>query len=269
MKFETIQKGMYVKALKKSINPESFREFLSYHRDAICPVTGKHSNGKEQFVVLDCWNFHPEDVEIVKCPSKFKEGMKVKAIRKTIMPESWNSFLQQHPDQIITVHFQQNDGAVMVKGGFAFASDDLVIMEEKMSESRIGRKKAITIRALAQDGACTDKLCEFITIVMKKDVRYAWEEIPPVLAQDVAKQLGYPEWLIDHEFISIKKDIVTDVKVTKDDLSYIVSVETNDGSYSVFRIHKDGSGFTKFWNISKDSGLKLTLDQELEERKRC
>jgi hypothetical protein len=265
LKIEDVRVGMLVRAIKKSINPETFDEFFEYKRDGIGMIKGigKHSGGKI-VVIVETWNFAAEDLvwvegEPVK-DSYLYVGAKVRAVRKSIDAKDFELFLKRFPSAvgiITSVDFLKN---VVSIDGFCFSKDDLVRYtadaEPKVFKGEVVGKKVITIQSLLRAGACHDKVSEFAQIVVKYNPHYAFEPIPPAYAQEIACILGFPEWLEKNNFINrVKEDVVKDVQIVDSGNVFDIRVLSNGDWWNIISIYKDGTGIHRCINIPKTTGI--------------
>jgi len=76
------------------------------------------------------------------------------------------------------------------------------IDEEEKKMEQYKSLKPITVESLRNHGACSDVLKDFIKKAVQQEINYAYREIPIPVAQVLAADLGYPNWLEEHGFIA-------------------------------------------------------------------
>ena len=143
MRIEDIEVGMEVKALQKSVYPETFKNFLSRYPDGVAPVRGTYKSRRLSRVKLDDgsslhgeYHFLPEDLIPAKIANQtmddFKVGMRVKAHRKSALSASWEDFLEAHPDGIGDVRLVSKRRLTI--GVWDFLATDLEILDPPKEE---------------------------------------------------------------------------------------------------------------------------------------
>jgi hypothetical protein len=203
-----------------------------------------------------------------------KVGMKVYAMRKSVFPQSWNEFLGVYPSRVVQIQFIELNPPRLQIGNignafYSFHPDDLeeVILCSKTPPILVKSLKPITIYALHKTGLHPEILEKFVKQAMSLSIKYAWEEIPVVVAQRIAIQAEIPKYLIIYGFIEeIPNNVITKVTVEESTTYFRIDMTLSNGATRcAFSISKDGSGFERWERISSISDLKLTPEGKLYE----
>ena len=190
-----------------------------------------------------------------------KVGMKVRALRKSEIPESWGNFIDRFPGGVAEVtNINDWNSVITVGSGFYFLPSDLEpVIDSPSATTKPSRP--ITIKSLRDAGSCREGLIEFTKTVVEKDPRYAYDEIPVDIAIEAATKAGSPTWLEENGFVEKKRvNIIEQVFVRERPDYYWIGAKFPGytGDFSVIHIQKDGSGIYLIGGLSEIKGLTTT-----------